>query len=138
MKKTYSEKLKDPRWQKKRLEVMSYANWRCQICGTKDDTLHCHHSYYTKGKQPWQYPKGAIICICKACHEKVHGEPKVIYRTYIEPPVQPEIPLVSAPQVVKCKFGALRAAVERVFEPNEQKEKQSLKAAVDEWEGPLQ
>ncbi len=72
----YSEKLKDPRWQKKRLHAMEYAGWRCQICGVKDRTLHCHHSYYTKGKQPWQYPDGSIICICEGCHEKIHGKKK--------------------------------------------------------------
>lgn len=71
---TYSEKLKDPRWQKRRLKVMEYAHWRCQICGGKDNTLHCHHSYYTKGKEPWQYPDGSIICICEGCHEKIHPE----------------------------------------------------------------
>jgi hypothetical protein len=70
--KTYSEKLRDPRWQKKRLKVMEYAHWRCQICGRKDSTLHCHHSYYTRGKEPWQYPDGSIICICQGCHEKIH------------------------------------------------------------------
>lgn len=70
---TYAEKLKDPRWQKRRLKVMEYAHWRCQICGASNNTLHCHHSYYTKGKEPWQYPDGSIICICDACHEKIHG-----------------------------------------------------------------
>lgn len=71
----YSEKLKDPRWQKRRLKVMEYAHWRCQICGVSDKTLHCHHSYYTKGKEPWQYPDGAIICICEKCHLKIHAKP---------------------------------------------------------------
>jgi hypothetical protein len=71
---SYSEKLKDPRWQKKRLKVMEYANWRCQICGCKDKTLHIHHSYYIRGKQPWQYPEGSLICICHACHDKIHGK----------------------------------------------------------------
>ncbi len=71
---TYLDKLKDPRWQKRRLKVMEYAHWRCQICGTKDNTLHCHHSYYTKGKEPWQYPDGSIICICDKCHRIIHPE----------------------------------------------------------------
>lgn len=70
---TYSEKLKSPLWQRKRLKIMEYAEWRCQICGVSDRTLHCHHSYYKRGKQPWQYPDGSIICICEKCHEKIHG-----------------------------------------------------------------
>lgn len=74
--KTYSDKLKDPRWQKRRLKVLEYAHWRCQICGANRETLHCHHSYYTKGREPWQYPDGAIIAVCDPCHDKIHGKPK--------------------------------------------------------------
>jgi hypothetical protein len=96
---TYAEKLKDPRWQKRRLKVMEYAHWRCQICGTKDKTLHCHHSYYTKGKQPWQYPDGSIICICQACHEKIHPEKvqaAVAPLIHVEEPeVIPYVPRIS-------------------------------------------
>ena len=32
----YSEKLKDPRWQKKRLEILERDNFRCQYCGDKN------------------------------------------------------------------------------------------------------
>lgn len=89
---TYSDKLRDPRWQKKRLKVMEYANWRCQICGRKDLTLHCHHSYYTRGKQPWQYPNGSIICICEKCHDKIHGkeEEDVSVKEQMHMPMAPE------------------------------------------------
>lgn len=73
---TYSEKLKDPRWQKKRLKVMEYAKFRCQICGAKHRTLNVHHSYYTRGKEPWQYPDGSLICICEVCHDKIHNKTK--------------------------------------------------------------
>lgn len=69
----YLRKLQDPRWQRKRLEVMQYADFRCQICGAKNRMLHCHHSYYERGKNPWDYPDGAIICICSDCHRLIHG-----------------------------------------------------------------
>lgn len=69
---TYREKLADPRWQKRRLEVLEYADWRCQICGNNKEELHCHHSYYERGKEPWQSKKGAIICVCHTCHGKLH------------------------------------------------------------------
>lgn len=69
---TYSEKLKDPRWQKMRLRVMEYAEFRCQICGDGKSTLHVHHSYYTRGNDPWQYPMGSLICICEYHHSKIH------------------------------------------------------------------
>ena len=68
----YAEKLKDPRWQKKRLKVLEHAEWRCQLCGAQHKPLHVHHSYYTKRKDPWQYPLGSLIAVCEACHEIIH------------------------------------------------------------------
>lgn len=112
---TYSEKLKDPRWQRRRLKVMEYAHWRCQICGKSDSTLHCHHSYYTRGKLPWQYPDGAIICICDACHEKIHGKKpsRLFERVVQEPPIAESTASEEfSPGKFKNKFAALRAAVE--------------------------
>ncbi len=35
----YLEKLKDPRWQKKRLAVMERAGWKCQCCSETKKTL---------------------------------------------------------------------------------------------------
>ncbi len=55
---------------------MEYANWKCQICGAGNKTLNVHHSYYTKGKEPWQYPDGSLICICQDCHSQIHPEKK--------------------------------------------------------------
>lgn len=72
----YLEKLRDPRWQKKRLEILEYANWRCQICGNSKETLHVHHSYYEGRKDPWNYPNGSLICICESCHKTFHKNPK--------------------------------------------------------------
>jgi len=46
----YSEKLKDPRWQKKRLKVLERDNWECKQCGEKEETLHIHHLLYDKDK----------------------------------------------------------------------------------------
>ena len=64
----YSEKLKDPRWQKLRLEILKRDNWMCQSCGEKDLVLHVHHRYYTKGKEPWEYPSKALLTLCGECH----------------------------------------------------------------------
>jgi hypothetical protein len=49
---TYSEKLKDPRWQRKRLEVMDLAGWRCAYCASKSHTLAVHHMRYVAGRMP--------------------------------------------------------------------------------------
>lgn len=36
----YSEKLKDVRWQKRRLEFLNKKEWRCEFCRKEDKTLH--------------------------------------------------------------------------------------------------
>lgn len=69
--KTYSEKLRDPRWQRKRLEVMQRDNFQCVLCGTGDETLHVHHGYYEKGNDPWDYDDCSLWTLCKECHEAV-------------------------------------------------------------------
>lgn len=66
--KTYSEKLKDPRWQKKRLEILERDDWKCMACGTKDNTLHVHHIFYFPKKEPWEIENGFLITFCEDCH----------------------------------------------------------------------
>ena len=65
----YLEKLKDPRWQKKRLEIFKRDEWRCKCCGSKDRTLHVHHLCYSKGKDPWEIDEGFLITVCEECHK---------------------------------------------------------------------
>ena len=45
----YAEKLKDPRWQKKRLEILERDAWVCQKCFDTKSTLHVHHRIYNGG-----------------------------------------------------------------------------------------
>jgi hypothetical protein len=66
---TYSEKLRDPRWQKTRLEILARDYWSCQICHDTKTTLNVHHRYYDYGVEPWDYPKSALITLCQPCHE---------------------------------------------------------------------
>ena len=68
----YKEKFKDPRWQKKRLEIFERDNFTCQSCGDKNETLHVHHRYYEKGKEPWEYDNEVLITLCEGCH-KIEG-----------------------------------------------------------------
>lgn len=67
-KKTYSEKLRDPRWQKLRLQILERDEWTCQICSDKESTLNVHHRYYLHGKDPWEYPPEALETLCEDCH----------------------------------------------------------------------
>lgn len=63
---TYSEKLKDPRWQKKRLKIMERDNFTCVICTDQQTTLHIHHMKYSGN--PWDAPDSDLITVCKFCH----------------------------------------------------------------------
>jgi len=70
---TYDEKLQDPRWQHKRLNIFNRDDWTCQICDCKSETLHAHHRYYITGREPWDYPMDAYITLCKHCHDLIHS-----------------------------------------------------------------
>lgn len=65
---TYWEKLKDPRWQRKRLEVLNRAGFACENCYDTESTLHVHHGFYEKGHEPWDYPLETLWCLCEDCH----------------------------------------------------------------------
>lgn len=66
---TYTEKLKDPRWQKKRLEIFQRDNWCCQKCFDDESTLTVHHKRYIPDRKPWDYPDELLITLCESCHE---------------------------------------------------------------------
>lgn len=68
---TYSEKLRDPKWQKKRLEVFERDLFTCQLCGDKETELQVHHRTYVPGKEPWDYDNSNFITYCKCCHAVV-------------------------------------------------------------------
>jgi hypothetical protein len=65
----YSEKLKDPRWQKKRLKIFERDEWKCQWCLDEGDTLAVHHYYYENGLEPWDYPNEDLVTVCQGCHD---------------------------------------------------------------------
>lgn len=70
---TYSELLRDPRWQKKRLEKLEAAEWRCERCCDSESTLAVHHKHYVKGRMPWEYDRGELAVLCETCHEGEHA-----------------------------------------------------------------
>lgn len=73
--KTYAEKLKDPRWQRKRLEIMERDGFKCRHCRSTEKTLNVHHRIYRKGKMPWDYEDDVFVTLCEDCH-KVAEEQK--------------------------------------------------------------
>ena len=68
--KKYLEKLKDPRWQKKRLEVFERDEWICKRCYDTESTLNVHHRYYKDNADPWDYPLEALVTLCEECHSE--------------------------------------------------------------------
>jgi len=75
----YQEKRKDPRWQKKRLEILQSNNWRCEDCGRGDQQLEIHHCYYIKGFEPWDYDIELLMCLCSDCHESRQQREQAIH-----------------------------------------------------------
>lgn len=68
---TYSEKLRDPKWQRKRLEIMSRDSFACQFCFDEKNTLNVHHKLYEWGRDPWDYPDTNFITLCEECRDQV-------------------------------------------------------------------
>lgn len=73
---TYLEKLKDVRWQRKRLAMLERAKWKCECCGNDEKTkpgisLHVHHRWYSKGVEPWDYHDDCYEVLCEDCHTYV-------------------------------------------------------------------
>lgn len=66
----YAEKLRDPRWQRKRLEIMERDRWECRDCHSKEKTLTVHHHFYLRTADPWEYPDYLLSTLCQDCHEE--------------------------------------------------------------------
>lgn len=72
--KSYSEKLLDPRWQQMRLRVYERDNFSCRNCGSNHKTLHAHHvQYHPFADGPWDYDPDTIITLCADCHTDEHN-----------------------------------------------------------------
>jgi hypothetical protein len=71
-KQEYSEKLKDPRWLKKKTEILVRDEYRCKRCRDVNTELHVHHDYYLPNKDPWDYEDNCYVTLCKFCHDHYH------------------------------------------------------------------
>lgn len=71
---TYKEKLKDPRWQQKRLKIFERDDWKCTKCGVNSNELHVHHKKYIRGLEPWDYENNYLETLCSNCHNNEHFE----------------------------------------------------------------
>ncbi len=73
---TYYEQLKDPRWQRKRLEILNRDNFTCQNCGDNDRELHVHHCKY--GKTPLDIDDEFLITYCFECHSYIEQHINIV------------------------------------------------------------
>lgn len=69
-----SEAYKHPKWQKKRLEILSRDNWACVACKDTESTLHVHHCLYHG--ELWEVPDEWLQTLCESCHEFFGPHPK--------------------------------------------------------------
>lgn len=75
---SYFELLRDPRWQKARLDTMQRAGFACERCGDKETTLNVHHKNYKRDHAPWEYELSNLVCLCRSCHEEIHEQKALI------------------------------------------------------------
>jgi hypothetical protein len=81
---TYKEQLLHPNWQRKRLERLTLADWKCESCSSGDETLHVHHKRYFKGRLAWEYELSELRVLCAGCHEYTHDIDELLSRVLVE------------------------------------------------------
>ena len=79
----YMAKLRDPRWQKHKNEVLERDEYTCTWCGAglnDGRNLQVHHGFYAKKyDNPWEYPKLSLFTLCEKCHEKAEKLRRDVY-----------------------------------------------------------
>ena len=73
---SYSEKLKSPKWQKKRLKILERDNFKCNLCGDEETQLHVHHLKYTGN--PYDAPDKDLETLCSDCHTLRHSVKEIV------------------------------------------------------------
>lgn len=75
---SYSDDLKHPKWQERRLRVFSLAGFKCARCGSGERQLHAHHKLYLRGHKPWEYEDALLECLCELCHDAAHADQEAL------------------------------------------------------------
>lgn len=79
-KKTYAQKLKDPRWDARRRQRISNAQGFCHSCRMGNKKLQIHHNFYDFSRDPWEYEDHELKCLCESCHERFHEQLTIFKR----------------------------------------------------------
>jgi 5-methylcytosine-specific restriction endonuclease McrA len=70
---SYQKKIKSPKWQKKRLQILQRDDFKCRACGDTKSELHVHHIYYNPlNINPWDYSDNLLITLYDKCHTMEH------------------------------------------------------------------
>lgn len=83
---SYSEQLKHPNWQRKRLQVLEAHDFTCLECRSKEKTLHVHHKQYLKGRMAWEYDDENFEALCEDCHKEMHERRDLLARVIAQFP----------------------------------------------------
>ena len=79
---TYGSLLFDPRWRKKRSEIIKRDSNSCVVCKVNGN-LQVHHRQYhfvvrdNQFKLPCEYEDRLLITLCELCHKRGHSKYKV-------------------------------------------------------------
>lgn len=66
---SYAQKLLDPRWQKRRIEILNRDEYSCVYCGDNKNQLQVHHETYYG--DPWEINPDNLKTLCCHCHSMV-------------------------------------------------------------------
>lgn len=83
----YFEQLRSPMWQRRRLEIMSRDEFKCQVCYDHESTLNVHHKHYIKGRMAWEYSDDELVTLCESCHEDMHAQSETLKQLFAMLPV---------------------------------------------------
>ena len=72
-KQSYEDKLKDQRWEDKRIHILKRDGNHCKLCGSYEN-LHVHHILYEEDTDPWDYDENYLITVCEFCHNRIHSQ----------------------------------------------------------------
>lgn len=76
----YSEQIKSPKWQKKRLEILSLRGFKCEKCKSEDEQLHVHHRFYIEKRKAWEYDNDVFQVLCHICHKNEHTKKESVQK----------------------------------------------------------
>lgn len=66
----YEDYLKSDHWKNFKQKAIQNANYKCQLCGNKEEKLSVHHNNYkNKGKETFD----DVVVLCDKCHKKFHN-----------------------------------------------------------------